>query len=151
MNKGIKEGHTIYQNTGLQGGGITKPPPPNKTKKANPTNPSNREGDAGTFTKKGAAEDKKKEQKAQHNQPFLERYHNNSEPRVTPPPPPRLHTPTTEIKTDPSTAALDLDTPDPTWTPHTWTPTHHTEAPPEGEDTKNGREGRMCGRLSSFH
>jgi hypothetical protein len=35
-------------------------------------------------------------------------------------------------------------------TTRTTTAPFHFEAPPEGEDTKNGKEGRMGGRLSSF-
>ena len=35
-------------------------------------------------------------------------------------------------------------------TTRTNTEPFHFEAPPEEDDTKNGKEGRICGRLSSF-
>ena len=36
-------------------------------------------------------------------------------------------------------------------TTRTNTEPFHFEAPPEGEDSKNGKAGRICGRPSSFH
>ena len=126
MNKGIKEGHTIHQNTGLQGGVITRPQKQpttqTKTKKPNFTNPGDRSSSSSTQTKKGTGEERKSNH---HNETSLERYHNNSELRIPPPFPPGLHPPTIGVQADPSPTTQDLDTPDPSWTPHTWTPRHH--------------------------